>query len=156
MDYDLFVRVALNHELLAVEDVFSKYRLHNESKSVAQCVGFSRDWSKVFSKVLRSFSFTGDLIEKMRELDIYVEGTETYPVTKKFTKEELRRAFLYFLESHVSFDYVGLDIKTAGKLASFVRKFDPEFYNASELSKVRWRSKILGRPLIKYLRSVRG
>ncbi len=156
MDYDLFVRVALNYELLAVPDVFSKYRLHNKSKSVGQSLGFARDWSKIFSKVLRSFDFTGDLINKMRQLDLYDDSDDFYPTTKEFTQEELRRAFVYFMESHVSFDYFGLDVKTAGKLASFIKDFDPEFYNASELHKVRWRSKVLGRPLIKYLRSVRG
>lgn len=156
MDYDLFVRVALNYELLAVEDVFSKYRLHGESKSVSQSLGFARDWARVFSKVLRSFEFTGDLVEAMRALGLYAEGEDRYRVTKSFTKDELRRAFLYFLESHVSFDYNGLDLKTAGRIASFVRGYDPEFYRAGEWAKVRWRSKLLGGPLVRRLRSLRG
>ncbi|HEY0376090.1 MAG TPA: glycosyltransferase family 2 protein [Pyrinomonadaceae bacterium] len=156
MDYDLFVRVALNYELLAVDDLFSKYRLHDESKSVTQSLGFARDWAKVFSKVLRTFSFTGDLIDEMRGLGLYYEAEDRYRVTKSFTREELRRAFLYFLESHVSYDYVGLDLKTAARLASFVKTFDPEFYRAGGFARVRWRTRFLGRPLIKYLRSLRG
>jgi glycosyltransferase involved in cell wall biosynthesis len=156
MDYDLFVRAALNYELLAVDDLFSKYRLHNESKSVAQSLGFARDWARVFSKVLRSFEFTGDLREAMRGLGLYDEGEDRYRVAKSFTKDELRRAFLYFLESHVSFDYNGLDTKTAGRLASFVKEFDPEFYRAGQLAKVRWRSRFLGGTVVKRLRSLRG
>lgn len=157
MDYDLFVRIALNRQLLAVEDVFSKYRLHGESKSVAQSRVFADDWAKVFSKVLRSFDSTKELIESMRKLGVYVEGADRYQVTNSFTQDELRRSFLYFLQSHISYDYVGLDLKTAGKLAAFIRDFDRDFFQANPaLSKVLWRSKYLGRPVVKYLRRLRG
>jgi glycosyltransferase involved in cell wall biosynthesis len=156
MDYDLFVRLALNYELLPAEDIFSKYRLHGESKSMAQSRNFADDWAKVFSKVLRSFTFTEDLIEDMRELDLYVEGDDRYQVTKAFTKRDLRQSFLYFLESHVSYDYGALDLKTAGKLAAFIKHFDAGFYRVGNLSKVRWRSRYLSRTLIKCLRSFRG
>lgn len=156
MDYDLFVRVALNYELLRVEDIFSRYRLHKESKTVAYSLRFAGDWAKVFSKVLRSFDFTGDLIDRMRELGIYVEGGDRYHAAKRFTEADIRQSFLYFLESHIAHDYVGLDLKTANKLASFIKRFDADFYQAANLNKVRWRSKYLGRPLVRYLRSLRG
>jgi glycosyltransferase involved in cell wall biosynthesis len=156
MDYDLFVRIALNYQLLSVEDIFTKYRLHSESKSVAQSRAFADDWAKVFSRVLRSFAFTGDLIKRMREIGLYVEGDNSYQVTKTFTEQDIRQSFLYFLESHISYDYVSLDLKTAGRLASFLKDFDADFYRAGQLSKVRWRSRYLGRPLIRYLRSFRG
>lgn len=156
MDYDLFVRVALNYQLLSVEDIFTKYRLHSESKSIAQCRAFADDWAKVFSRVLRSFAFTGDLIKRMREIGLYVEGDNSYQVTKTFTEQDIRQSFLYFLESHISYDYVSLDLETAGRLASFLKDFDAHFYRAGQLSKVRWRSRYLGRPLIRYLRSYRG
>ncbi|MEP6819466.1 MAG: glycosyltransferase family 2 protein [bacterium] len=155
MDYDLVARVALNYHLLLVENVFSKYRLHSQSKSMAQSRAFADDWAKVFSRVLRSLDFTGDLIENMRELDLYVEGGDRYQVTKTFTQADIRQSFLYFLESHISFDYVGLDLKTAGKLASFIKEFDADFYQARALGKVRWRSRYLSRPLIKYVRGLR-
>lgn len=156
MDYDLFVRVALNYQLLSVEDIFTKYRLHGDSKSIAQGRAFADDWAKVFSRVLRSFAFTGDLIKRMRELGLYVEGDNSYQVTNTFTEQDLRLSFLYFLESHIAYDYVNMDLETAGRLAAFVKGFDADFYRAGQLSKVRWRSRYLIRPLIKYLRSFRG
>ena len=156
MDYDLFVRGALNYQLLSVEDIFTKYRLHGESKSMAQGRAFADDWAKVFSRVLRSFVFTGDLIKRMRELGLYVEGDDSYQVAEIFTEQDLRQSFLYFLESHISYDYVSMDLETAGRLASFIKGFDADFYRAGQLSKVRWRSRYLGRPLIKYLRGFRG
>lgn len=48
---------------------------------------------------------------------------------------------LYFLESHISYDYVSLDLETAGRLASFLKDFDADFYRAGQLSKVRCRSR---------------
>lgn len=156
MDYDLFVRVALNYQLLSVEDIFTKYRLLSESKSIAQARAFADDWAKVFSRVLRSFAFTGDLIKRMREIGLYVEGDNSYQVTKTFTEQDIRQSFLYFLEGHISYDYVSLDLETAGRLASFRKDFDADSYRTGQLSKVRWRSRYLGRPLIRYLRSFRG
>ncbi len=153
MDYDLFARIALNYPIRKVEDVFSKYRLHEESKSVAQSVRFTYDWASTFSKVLRSFDFTEDLIESMREASLYVEGEGCYQKRKGFTKAQLRTAFLYFLETQIGYHYESLDVKRAGELAGFVKGFDTGFYKAHGLSKFYWRAKVLKGSSVKFLRN---
>jgi glycosyltransferase involved in cell wall biosynthesis len=153
MDYDLLARIALNYRIKKVEDVFSKYRLHEESKSVAQNIEFTRDWAKTFSRLLRSFDFTADLIENMSDLSLYVEGEDSYNVGKSFGREDIRKAFLYFLEFQLYYFYENLDLRRAGELARFVKGFDPEFYRARGLGKIHRRSRPASAALIKLLRN---
>ncbi len=152
MDYDLFARVALNYPLQRVNDLFSKYRLHEESKSVAQAIRFLDDWAKTFSRVLRSFDFTSDLINHLRELKIYVEGDDRYRVTKSFTAADLRLAFLYFLEFQIHYRYDELDLARTQTLVRFVENFDASFYREHELRKIYLRSRIPAAMLIKLMR----
>jgi len=152
MDYDLFARIALNYPLQKVNDLFSKYRLHEESKSVAQTIRFLDDWAKTFSRVLRSFDFTSDLINHLRELEIYVEGDDGYRVTKNFTAADLRLSFLYFLEFQIHYHYDELDLTRTKTLIRFVEDFDSSFYRERELKKIYLRSKLPSAGLIKFMR----
>lgn len=152
MDYDLLARIALNYPVKKVEDTFSRYRLHEESKSVSQNIEFTRDWAKTFSRVLRSFDFTGDLIERLSELGLYVEGSDCYRVTKEFSPADIRRAFLYFLEFQLFYFYENLDLSRAHRLTAFIKRFEPDFYRARGLDKIYWRSRLKSPGAIRLLR----
>lgn len=153
MDYDLITRIALNYEIEKVDDLFSKYRLHAESKSVASNIEFTRDWAKTFSRVLRSFDFTGEMIQNLSDLGLYVDGAGCYNVTKNFSREAIRRAFLYFLEFQLYYFYENLDLKRAHQLTRFIRGADPDFYHRRNLGKIYWRSKSSSATLIRFLRN---
>ncbi|MGI8654629.1 MAG: glycosyltransferase family 2 protein [Pyrinomonadaceae bacterium] len=153
MDYDLMVKIALNYCMLKVDDVFSRYRLHGESKTVAQNIRFAYDWAKVFSKVLRSFDFTADLIEHMRALELYVEGRDYYRVTKRFSPADIRKAFLHFLDFQVIWYYGNLDMKKTVRISMFVKDYEPQFYKLRGLATPHRRSKLLGKSGIKFLRT---
>jgi glycosyltransferase involved in cell wall biosynthesis len=153
MDYDLLARIALNYTVRKVSDVFSRYRLHAESKSVAQGIEFTRDWAKTFSRVLRSFDFTGELIKSLSRLGLYIEGEDSYQVTRSFSREDLRKAFLYFLEFQLYYFYENLDTRKAHELTDFIKSFDAAFYRARGLGKIHWRSRIPSRSVIRLLRN---
>jgi hypothetical protein len=153
MDYDLLARVALNYPIMKVSDVFSKYRLHEESKSIAHGIRFTQDWAKTFSRVLRSFDFTGDFIKSLRDLGLYIEGTDHFQVTKSFSREDLRRSFLYFLEFQLYYFYENLDPKRARELTAFIKRFDAPFFHARGLGTIHWRARVAGPALIKLLRN---
>jgi glycosyltransferase involved in cell wall biosynthesis len=152
MDYDLVARIALNYPIKRVEDIFSRYRLHEESKSVAQNIEFTRDWAKTFSRVLRSFEFTADLIKSLSDLGLYVEGTDCYRVTKEFSPPDIRKAFLYFLEFQLFYFYENLDLRRAHELTVFIKRFDASFYSARHLDKIYWRSRLKSPGAIRLLR----
>jgi glycosyltransferase involved in cell wall biosynthesis len=152
MDYDLLARIALNYPIKRVEETFSRYRLHEESKSVAQNIEFTRDWAKTFSRVLRSFDFTADLIKSLTDLGLYIEGADAYNVTKEFSPADIRRAFLYFLEFQLFYFYENLDLRKAHELTAFIKRFDPDFYRARGLDKIHWRSRFNSPGAIRLLR----
>ena len=153
MDYDLLARIALNYPIRKVENVWSRYRLHEESKSVSQGIEFTRDWAKTFSRVLRSFDFTEDFIKSLSALGLYIVGEDSYQVTKSFSREDIRKAFLYFLEFQLYYFYENLDQRRAHQLTGFIKRFDPDFYRARGLSKIHWRSGIPSPRVIRLLRN---
>ncbi len=154
MDYDLFVRIALQFDLLKVEDVFSKYRLHDESKTMTDSAAFARDWSKTFSKLLRSFSFTEDLIRQLDDLGIYVPGTDTFGVAKSFDRSFLERSFLYFLFYQVHFYYEALDMDKVRMITQHIKSIDPAFLKQTGLQPVYLRSRYFPRSVIALARKI--
>jgi len=158
MDYDFFVQIALNYKIEKIEGVFSKYLMHPSSKTVSQNSGFAKDYAQVFSKILRSFSSenTQDLIREMTNLGLYHEANDTYQVSKKYTKNELQKAFLYNLKYQLSFYYEDLDLETCRKITNFLKGFAPDFVaEFPEILQINQRSKWLNKPLMQLLRKVR-
>jgi glycosyltransferase involved in cell wall biosynthesis len=152
MDYDLLVRIALNYKLKRVEDIFSRYRLHEGCKTLSSQIGHAQAAARVFSKVLRSFDFTENFIRNMRELGLYVEGKDRYRVTKHYGEDTLRLAFLYFLEGQAHYYYSDLDLEKTRLLTGFIRHFDSIFYKSLNLDKLFWRSRFLHKSAVRFLR----
>jgi glycosyltransferase involved in cell wall biosynthesis len=152
MDYDLFVRIALNANMLRVEDVFSKYRLHHESKSITQSLSFANEWAIVFSKVLRSFSFTKNLIDEMKQLGLYCDGNDKYTTNKLFTKCDIEKAFLYFLEFQVHLHYHNLSLIKSKEFTSYIKEYNYDFYKTASLNAIKLKSTFLNKYLIDLLR----
>jgi glycosyltransferase involved in cell wall biosynthesis len=61
MDYDLFMRLALVCNFHPVRDLFAKYRLHDQSKSVSENSKFIGDWKKIFVNVCKNLSWNEEL-----------------------------------------------------------------------------------------------
>lgn len=152
MDYDLLVRIALNYELRSVPDIFSRYRLHEGCKTLSAHTAWAQAAARVFSKLLRSFDSTQQLIGYMRELDLYVEAEDQYQVTKNYRAEELNLAFSYFLESQAHLYYSELELTKTKLITAFLKKYDPSFFGTRNLNKLLWRSTGLNKSAIKFLR----
>ncbi len=153
MDYDFFLQISLNYEGLRVNEVFSTYLLHENSKTVSQSAVFARDYAKIFSRLLRSFPFTADLIAQMQLLKMYDEGINHYQVSKHFTIKDLQIAFCYHLQAQLTFYYEAGELSEVYKISSFLKKYYVEFYNSiPELAKVHLRAKFLNKPMLYLLR----
>jgi glycosyltransferase involved in cell wall biosynthesis len=61
MDYDLFMRLSLVSEFYPVNDVLAKYRLHDQSKSVAESNKFISDWKKSFVNLCKNLAWDENL-----------------------------------------------------------------------------------------------
>jgi len=70
MDYDLFMRLALVCDFSAVDTVFARYRLHSQSKSVAESNRFITDWKKSFVNLCKNLRWT-DQLEFLKKTGMY-------------------------------------------------------------------------------------
>ncbi|MCU0390335.1 MAG: glycosyltransferase [Thermoflexibacter sp.] len=153
MDYDFFLQAFLSYEVLALEEVLSKYLLHENSKTVSQASVFAKDYAKIFSRLLRSFSFTSTLIHQMQSLGMYEEGSDTYLVKKSFSPQDIELAFCYNLRFQLTFYYESGETVEVNKITSFLKKYYPSFYKKDqELAKVHFRTKFLNKEMLQLLR----
>lgn len=61
MDHELFQRLSLVCEFLPINGVLAKYRLHGQSKSVAENTGFIDDWKASFINVCKNLQWTEEV-----------------------------------------------------------------------------------------------
>ena len=151
MDHDLFARVALNYNILGVDDVFSKYRFHETSKSNFH-LKFAEERTKVFSRVLRSFSESAVYIEALKDIGMYSEGSDSYSVSKKFAVSDLKKVFIYFLEIQMHYYYLALEIKKSKIIAKFLLEYKDSFVNEKDARKIYQRALYINKYLISFLR----
>ena len=172
MDYEFFVPVFLNKKSVYLDDLFSKYLYHTESKSLTQQSGFARDYAKVFSKILRSFErseqkeIAKNLIPTFTQLGFYTEGDDFFEIQNAFTKEQLHLAFCYNLLNQLIFYYEAIEAKDkkeqsqswnqVKKITSYLVKNEPNFVaKHTEVQQVYNRSKFLNPTLMGLLRKVK-
>lgn len=67
MDYDLFARLACVCKFHGVTDIYSRYRLHNASKTVSQHSRLIEDWTRTFSNICRNLGWD-DVIKKLEAI----------------------------------------------------------------------------------------
>lgn len=155
MDYDLFLRMALQFDFLQVPDIFSKYLLHDASKSMTSQVKFADEWGGIFSKLLRSFDFTTELIELMKQFDLYIDAQDQYLVTKSFDQGYIEKAFLYHLAFQLTFRYEVLDFKKCKPICKYLVNSHPRFVDDNGLRSICNRVK-LGKTIVGTLRKFKS
>lgn len=177
MDYEFFVHVFLNEKNIYLDEIFSKYLYHTESKSLTQQSGFARDYAKVFNKILYSFERSNDsrnqeivknTSSKFKELGFYTDdfADDFFQITNHFTENQLHLAFCYNLLNQLIYYYKGIETKDkqqkaqsweqVKKIASYLVNNEPDFAAKNpEIKEVYQRSKFLNPTLVGFFRKVK-
>lgn len=87
MDFDLFCRLALVCDFVKVDDIFAKYRLHYQSKSVSQADRFMEDWSKTFVNLCNNMGWH-TLKDRLKTTGIVAERVYEWSYEFSFTPEK--------------------------------------------------------------------
>ena len=156
MDYDLLVRAALGYQIIPVDDIFSKYRLHKDSKTTSQFKSFGKEWIKVFSKFIRSVNDSAGYISMLDAANLYVPGDDVYPHSRSFSAGEIKLIVLYFLDFMAHLHYQFLERSKTLEVTSLVRSMDESFYSRRNLGKISYRAKYFPSAMIRILRSFRN
>ena len=154
MDFDLLVRIALNYRIDSSPEIYSRYRIHPESKS-HNAMGFVKDWNIVFSRVLRSVPGMSDKINQLKALNLYDDQNDTYKVGDNFDKGLIQQAYYYFLLTQAQMLYIGGESGISLRLFNIVKKDQPDIYRQSGLSGIHLRSFFLKPSLLKFIRSIK-
>jgi len=156
MDYDLLIRAALGYSIIPVEDIFSKYRLHKDSKTSSQFKSFGKEWIKVFSKFIRSVNNTSEYITMLDAAKLYVHGDDVYSHSRNFSAGEVKLIVLYFLDFMAHLHYQFLERSKTLEITSLVKSTDKSFYTRRNLGKISYRAKYFPAGMIRVLRSFRN
>ncbi len=152
MDYDLLIRIALHYPILPVDFIFSKYRLHAESKTVRLLPAFAKDWSKVFLKFMRSVDGGEIFIKSLSEIGIADSNKGVYKHNKVFHLNNLKTIFCHFLLNQLVIYYEVLNTNESKKFLKLIYATDPQFYHTYELGKINFRIRYLPTSLLEKLR----
>ncbi len=127
MDYDLYSRLALVSTFLPVKDIFARYRLHDESKSVSEQQKFIRDWSYVFINLCKNLKWT-ELVSELKiatslsgELDYFMQFPFT-PDQDKIKLIDKKKMMFYHLCYHIKASYLDKRFSDARKTLNWVKK----------------------------------
>ena len=87
MDFDLFCRLGLVCDFTPVPDIFARYRLHYQSKSVSQSDRFMADWNKTFVNLCNNMGWNS-LIERLRSTGVVDDSVFNWHYKFSFTPEK--------------------------------------------------------------------
>jgi len=155
MDYDLFVRIALNFEIIPIDEIVSRNRYHPASKTMSMSFNFALDWVKVFSRLVRSFDFTSEIIADLKNLNLYHYAEDYYEVGNSFEKKEIEKAYIYFLQEQAQFYYGAYKFREAKNIVSRIEYLDPIFYKLYKLNNINFRSKYIPVNMMRFFKFMR-
>ena len=156
MDYDLFVRIALNYEIRSIDEIVSLNRYHPASKTMSMSFNFALDWVKVFSRLVRSFDFTSNIIADLKSLNLYHYADDNYEVGNIFTKSDIEKAYLYFLQEQAQFYYGANKLQEARHIVRRIKDLNPIFYKIYNLHDINFRSKYIPVNLMRFFKFMRS
>lgn len=150
MDYDLYCRLAGICRFMPVENIFSRYRLHEKSKSIASQYHFITDWNKVFINFCKNMGWE-DEIADMKSTGLFAEDIFSfyYPYSYQPTKEivsSLEKNKILFFQYCYTLKawYRSDDLEKAKQLAGWICSRYPAHWWKTEpgvpgiIKRLRW------------------
>lgn len=124
MDYDLFSRLSVLSDFHYADELFSKYRLHKDSKSQSSHFGFADDWKNIFNTIVAGLN----LVYSKHELEICellsVKANQSVnffePFRNKLKLDEKLLCY-YFLSNILKYDYQSSNFARSKKIAAHLR-----------------------------------
>lgn len=154
MDYELLIRIALESQILKVDDVFSKYRLHEESKTIKKKSEFALEWLKIFVRFLLSLENDYGVISQFKNAGIFIDDGKRYKINRLFSELEVRLMACYCLYYQLVIYNDLLHKKHCFEILDTIKKIDPKFYRRNKLSSIENRIRFIPSPFLSILRRI--
>ena len=158
MDYDLYSRLACVSKFVPVKDIFSKYRLHASSKSIADQEKFIGDWSLVFISLCKNLKWD-ELLSEIKNAGVLNDQTLSYnslfpfQANEEIIKNADRKKILFYHFCYIlKASYLSGEREKARRLSTIIKQQYPQRWIDDEkyISQILTRLK-LPEPLLKIL-----
>ncbi len=159
MDYDLFSRLIMVCEFQYIDILFSKYRLHDESKSTIAISKFIDEWIIIFNSITEGLKLNA--LNKSLALNNLNTKTN-YSILRFF--EELKsikninheKMLFYFLVNVIRYDYASANFTRVNKIGRYLKKeFDSYLQYEPSIKKIIWRTLFIPPLLIQIARQTK-
>ena len=159
MDYDFYARLIMISDFKYVDGFFSRYRLHEESKSTTAISKFIEDWIIIFNSIVGGLGIE-KIISDLKENDLYTKPDESifkfFRELKNVKKVDHRKMFYCFLVNVIRFDYTSSNFKRAEKIGKILlRDFSNELDKEPSIKKIIRRANFIPPALIHFLRNIK-
>lgn len=140
MDYELLVRAFLNGKILYDPHLYSRYRLHPNSKT-NQHLSFTREWNSIFSAFLNSFPEAESWKKRLSEIGLFPENEKRYTHTIKLDARDIQTITMHHLNVLMHYHYRSGDHASTLRIAKLIEQLDPAFFEKEHLKKIVFRAK---------------
>jgi glycosyltransferase involved in cell wall biosynthesis len=159
MDYDLFSRMIMVCDFHYCNFLFSRYRLHDASKSTIAVSKFLAEWSIIFNSIAEGLNLV-EIKDALAKQGLNTQTDDS--IVKFFSQQKLKRPLdikkmLYYFFSHViTYDYATNNFQRVRKIGTMLKKEFPDFLALEPKTlKVIHRSLILPPFLLRFARSIK-
>lgn len=155
MDFELVAKLVLqDFKIQHSNDIFSRYRMHKNSKSHLD-LKFLEDWAVVVYQVFQSLSNGHFFADELIKLELVKSYTSiTYPCKIALSKNELEEIFLEHLHLHYHFLYRLAHFKQSKKISQYLKKNHPNYFNKMKFYKYDLRASLIPVFLFKLLKKL--
>ncbi|MBI9062172.1 MAG: glycosyltransferase [Marinilabiliaceae bacterium] len=158
MDNDLFKRIVFyNYPILFVDDVYSKFRWHQDSKS-SNLMSLCRENDKlILITFLESINtpISNKIIEFLKKTDLFHKPSKHYLVNLKFSDDDIRYAFTHFIAFYIGQWYNHAEFDKVSQAFSFFKVIEAKnLINECGLTNIYKRHKYIPGKFIKLFRKI--
>ena len=159
MDYDLFSRLIMVSDFQYIDIQFSKYRLHDESKSTIAIAKFIEEWIIIFNSIAVGLKLEETI--QVLEKNNLKTNTDTatlhfFSELKSIKKIDYEKMLFYFLVNVIRYDYVSENFNRVRKIGKYVSNEFGDYLKSEPLiKKVIRRTQLFPSFLIKIARTTK-
>ncbi len=156
MDFELVAKaVLLGNKIQRVEVVFSRYRLHKDSKSASD-LPFAKEWAQVLYTIFLSIPGGAHFASELQSvLAIGSKVARLYNCEYNFTEKELEAVFLEHLHLQYHVHYRVHDKMMCKKISMYLKANHPHYFKSRDFSRYNTRLIFFPRGILNVIRKYR-
>lgn len=140
MDYDFFLRLTLLGQYKYFDKTWSRYRLHDDSKTETSQLKFATEWNNVFVSLLKSAN-ANKLLDQWSNYGFDLSANYPYP-TNRLNHYHLIEAMGFALYHQAVFQNQGLNVKRSVELLTILKKDFNTVYRTMGVNDYYWKLRL--------------